>query len=192
MPRDLRGGGPAEAGAGKIYPVDPEAVKRLKAHINGKAEPPAEQPQTAVPSVKRTSQVEEPVVDLPDVSDPGAIYPPAAIAAARQEMAKTEPRGRRVGSVFTPDVVAVWLTWLDDDVPLTWIAEHNGLMPTTYETVNRYIEKHRSVAERIRRGKGVAVETAVSQPDQLAQEPTGRNGRNGSGHRAASANFSGH
>lgn len=171
MPRDLRSGGPAEAGAGKTYPVDPEAVKRLKAHINGKATPPAEQPQTAVPSVKRTSQVEEPVVDLPDVSDPGAIYPPAAIAAARHEMAKNEPRGRRVTQVFTPEVVAVWLTWLDDDVPLTWIAEHNGLMPTTYETVNRYIEKHRSAAERIRRSKGVAAETAVSQPVQLAQAP---------------------
>jgi len=98
------------------------------------------------------------------VSDPAAIYPTNAVAQAKNEMTKAEPRGRRVTRVFTPEVVAVWLGWLDNDVPITWIAEHNGLMPTTYETVNRYIDKHRAAAERIRRSEGRTAETAVAQP----------------------------
>lgn len=93
--------------------------------------------------------------------DPTTVYPAHIVEAAWEEMEK-QPMGRRVKHVFTPEVVAVWLDWLDQGKSVQWIAENNGLIPTTHQTVRSYIEKHRREANRLR-GKFEA-EPAPIQP----------------------------
>lgn len=81
--------------------------------------------------------------------DPTAVYPARVVEAAWGEMEK-EPMGRRCKNVFTPEVVAVWLDWIDQGKSQLWIAEHNGLMPTSYATVLSYVARHRDDAEQLR------------------------------------------
>ena len=159
MPRDLRSGGPAEAGAGKTYPVDPEAVKRLKAHINGKAAPPAEQPQTAVPSVKRVGPAK--AAAFPTKIDPTR-YSPEVIAAAQTQEGVD---GRRdIASVLTDEVLAIWSA---SGLSTKMIAKkaYNGLIEIAQSQASRYLRSYRERVES-------QAETAVSQPVQLAQAPT--------------------
>lgn len=60
-PGDLRGSGPAAAGAGKIYPVNPAAVAKLKAHLgNGAASS-----KTAVPVTPPSEQARQNLPQLP-------------------------------------------------------------------------------------------------------------------------------
>ena len=159
MPRDLRSGGPAEAGAGKTYPVDPEAVKRLKAHINGKAAPPAEQPQTAVPSVKRVGPAK--AAAFPTKIDPTR-YSPEVIAAAQTQEGVD---GRRdIASVLTDEVLAIWSA---SGLSTKMLAKkaYNGLIEIGQSQASRYLRSYRERVES-------QVETGVPQPVQLAKVPT--------------------
>lgn len=159
MPRDLRSGGPAEAGAGKTYPVDPEAVKRLKAHINGKATPRAEQPQTAVPSVKRVGPAK--AAAFPTKIDPRR-YSPEVIAAAQTQEGVD---GRRdIASVLTDEVLAIWSA---SGLSTKMLAKkaYNGLIEIGQSQASRYLRSYRERVES-------QVETGVPQPVQLAKVPT--------------------
>lgn len=89
----------------------------------------------------------------PGEFDPASVYPAQAVEAAWEEMEK-EPMGRRVKNVFTPEVVAVWLDWIDQGKSLLWIAENNGLVPTSYMTARSYVVRYRSEAEQLRSGEG--------------------------------------
>jgi len=208
FPRDLRGNSAAGCGAGKIYPVDPEAVANLKAILANEPErirpllrdekvtvvgqPRKKATETAVPASQRDAkgvtqmdQTEETAVY--PTAKAGELYPPEVISAARREMAKENPRARRLANVITADVVAVWLGWLDEGKAIDWIRQNNELMPLSFETVTRYIDKYRAGVERqeinTKHKKPetsvpepepvpVAAETAVSEPDPQPEQPT--------------------
>lgn len=150
MPTDLRGSGPAAAGAGKTYPVDPAAVERLKAHINGQ--------KAAAPVSRRAAA---------DVVDPEKIYPPAVIAAAKVQMAKPA-RGRRYGDVLTPAVLEIWHQWQRrDGKTLGWIAKNNGLIdlqPNSLSTILKKYRKERKTAQPTPAPVPTEPETAVAEP----------------------------
>ena len=134
MPRDLRGGGPADAGAGKTYDVDPEAVERLKAHIAAKqAAPPVASP-TAVPTVRRKEP--EPAEAAPALPEP---TDPATQANGRRNLAK----------VLTDDVLAIWDRWEKDGMSMRVISQkaNNGLIELMGPDVARYLRKYRERQE---------------------------------------------
>ena len=139
MPRDLRSGGPADAGAGTIYEVDPAAVARLKQHI---AQKQAAAPVTAPPAASQTAVSAEPTPDTTG-PDPAALYPAAVIAAAREQEQAT---GRRnLASVLTDDVLAVWDRWNSDGMSTHTISKkaNNGLIELGQSDVRRYLLSYR-------------------------------------------------
>jgi hypothetical protein len=145
MPRDLRGGGPADAGAGKTYDVDPAAVERLKAHIAAKqAAPPVASPP-AVPAVRRRAEPEpaEAAPALPEPADPATLYPTAVIAAAKEQ---EQANGRRnLAKVLTDDVLAIWDRWNNDGMSMNAISQktNNGLIELAQSEVGRYLRRYR-------------------------------------------------
>lgn len=145
-PRDLRGSSPAQAGAGKIHPVDPAAVKRLQTHIAKKRANGRSAAKTARSGA--TSPPTKPAA-VPTINvNPSIIYLPAIIKAAAAEMAKT-PKRRRYARVFTPEVVAVWLGWLEAGRSLAWIAQNNGLIPVSEGIVKSHINRQRQAASQL-------------------------------------------
>lgn len=145
MPRDLRGGGPADAGAGKTYDVDPAAVERLKAHIAAKqAAPPVASP-TAVPAVRRRAEP-EPAEAAPAVAEPvepTTLYPTAVIKAAKEQ---EQANGRRnLAKVLTDDVLAIWDRWNNDGMSMNAISQktNNGLIELAQSEVGRYLRRYR-------------------------------------------------
>lgn len=160
MPRDLRGDGPAAAGAGKTYAVDPAAVARLKAHVDGQ-----KTAQTAVPSVSQTAPEPAARGEQPTA----ALYPAAVIEAAKKQEQAT---GRRsLAKVLTDDVLAIWDSWnINEGMSLSAIGQkaNNQLIEVAAVEVGRYLRKYRS-----RRAAGAAAETAVAQPAPVQPaEPT--------------------
>lgn len=156
-PRDLRSDGPAAAGAGRTYPVDPVAVQRLKAHIDGK-QTAAAPVQTAVPSVKRADPAN--VAAFPTKINPRR-YSPEVIAAAR---AQENVDGRRdIASVLTDEVLAIWS---NSGLTTKLIAKksYNGLIEITQSQASRYLRNYR---ERLKAQTG----TAVAQPIELVESP---------------------
>lgn len=139
FPRDLRGGDPAGAGAGKLYPVDPAAVERLKTQLAAKQAAPMAETQTAVPAVRRA----EPKVAQPESADPTMLYPSAVIEAAKEQEASG---GRRnMAAVLTDDVLAIWDRWNQDGRSCVWIGKrsNNGLIEVANNEVGRYLRKYR-------------------------------------------------
>lgn len=148
MPRDLSGGGPADAGAGKTYDVDPAAVERLKAHIAAKqAAPPVASP-TAVPTVRRKEpEAAEAAPALPGPADPATLYPAAVIEAAKEQ---EQANGRRnLAKVLTDDVLAIWDRWNNDGMSMNAISQkaNNGLIELMRPDVARYLRRYRERQE---------------------------------------------
>lgn len=134
--------------------VKPEGAKRMKpvvksVSVNGHTAVVEQLPTEPQPPMTTKSP------------DPASHYPAHVVQAAWAEMEKPL-MSRRCTRVFTPEVVAVWLDWIDQGKETGWIAENNGLIPTTHQTVRNYIEKHRREANRLR-GK-FEVEPAPVQP----------------------------
>ncbi len=117
--------------------------------------------ETAVPSTSQKNG------DAPAV-DPAAIYPAEVIKAARKQ---ATVKGRRdLVSVFTPEVLAVWHRWHEEDGrTMAWIAKHNGLLPITTQQVSDYLRKYRDELATPTELVEAAPETAVSPPSM----PTG-------------------
>lgn len=170
LPRDLRGGGPTEAGGGKTYPVDPKAVERLKAHM-------ATQQKTAVRTVSQVKVEPEKSAEQPPTPGaliPAGVYPAEAIAAAKAQEAAG---GRRdIASILTPEVLAVWDRWNQGGMTMKKIGlrKHNGLINVTTQQVSDYLRKYREgqlapAPETETADEPIAppakVETAVLQPD---------------------------
>lgn len=165
MPRDLRGGGPADAGAGKTYDVDPTAVERLKAHIAAKqAAPPVASP-TAVPTVRRKEpEPAEAAPALPEPTDPATLYPTAVIEAAKEQ---EQANGRRnLAKVLTDDVLAIWDRWNNDGMSMNAISQktNNGLIELAQSEVGRYLRRYRERLEEGAMGSLPQPETAVTPP----------------------------
>lgn len=163
IPRDLRGSGPATAGAGKIYPVDPAAVQQLRDYWQQQAEAAAEKQKgatmsskpkeavlkdlqarsqangkTAVPAIRRAKANQ--------AVDPAETYPAGAVRAAQIEAAKDGRRNLR--HVLTDEVLAIWHQWnTGGGKSLEWIAEHNGLLELTGSQVWKYLRKYREGLE---------------------------------------------
>lgn len=128
-PHDLRDYVP---NSGKVYPVDPAAVEQYK-RIMAEREA-AEQRSMKLVAIRRRK-------NLMTKTDPTQFYTPEIVAAAAVERDKA-PVQRRYENVFTPEVVAVWERWLDEGRSVQWIATHNGLIPTSMQTVQNYLAKH--------------------------------------------------
>lgn len=160
-PRDLRSDGPAAAGAGKTYPVDPVAVQRLKAHVNGKktaaAATPAETDGTAVG--RGVALV-----------DPEPLYPASVIAAAK---AQEQATGRRnLAKVLTDEVLAIWDGWNQSGTSMNEIGkkEKNGLLELASVEVSRYLRQYRK--RLAKNTTAEPTETAVAPPaPELPAEP---------------------
>lgn len=123
--------------------VKPEGAKPMKPIVK----PVSVNGHTAV--IEPTLAKSEPPPVATKSPDPTSPYPAHVIEAAWAEMEKPL-MSRRCTRVFTPEVVAVWLDWIDQGKETGWIAENNGLIPTTHQTVRNYIEKHRREANRLR------------------------------------------
>lgn len=175
MPRDLRGDGPAAAGAGKTYAVDPAAVARLKAHVDGQ-----KTAQTAVPSVSQTAPEPAARGEQPTA----ALYPAAVIEAAKKQEQAT---GRRsLAKVLTDDVLAIWDSWnINEGMSLSAIGQkaNNQLIQLAGLEVGRYLHKYRMrraapVATAVaplppRPASSAKAKTAVAQPAPVQPaEPT--------------------
>lgn len=143
--------------------VKPEGAKPMKPtatqmSVNGKTaviEPPLAKPEPPVAT---------------NNFDPANFYPAYAIEAADAEMEKN-PRSRRCGKVFTAEVVAVWLDWLDEGKSALWIAEYNGLMPTSHVTVQSYVAKYRDEAEQLRSSESWSKAAAPNKPEVRRAAP---------------------
>lgn len=171
MPRDLRGSGPAEAGAGKTYDVDPAAVERLKRHIAAKqAAPPVASP-TAVTIVGRTKPAEDAPAP-PETVDPATLYPAAVIEAAKEQEQAT---GRRsLAKVLTDDVLAIWDRWNNDGMSMNAISQktNNGLIELAQSEVGRYLAKYRERQEEAAMPTLPQPETAVAPPAPAVEPVT--------------------
>ncbi len=148
-PRDLREYLPT---AGRIYPVDPAAVERFKRitaereaetdrrrqamAISRSGQKPIKKQKTAV--FNQTPKKEVPMIDT-------SLYPPEVVKAAAAELEKS-PTGRRFKKVFTAEVAAVWRDMLKQGKTIGWIADFNGLAPTSPETVKAVLNKYSDTA----------------------------------------------
>lgn len=132
----------------KMTPVEISKPTSLAASLpNGHTAAVLESPPPPVSPQRKSA--------APGEFDPTAVYPAHIVEAAWEEMEK-QPMGRRVKHIFTPEVVAVWLDWLEQGKPMSWIAENNGLIPTTHLTAKSYVDKHRDKANQLRGGEGWA------------------------------------
>ena len=182
-PTDLRGLSPLEAGGGKIYPVDPEAVRKLREFHEQKA---VEETQAKEVMARLERQLKakgkkmnsKPVVIEQTAEEPATavadgLYSAEVRAAAAEQMAK-EPTKRRYGKVLTPAVLDIWQRWIDEGKSPEWIAENNGLIPVTSPTVRNQLANHRrdsaktAVSSKPPKAKRRPVETAVSTPAPAA------------------------
>lgn len=147
MPRDLRGGGPADAGAGKTYDVDPAAVERLKAHIAAKqAAPPVASP-TAVPAVHRKEP--EPAEAAPALPEPAkrpTLYPTPVVEAVK---AQKGSQRRKLSKILTDDVLAIWDGWHKSGMSMKDIGKkaNNGLLTISQSQVSAYLGRYRERRE---------------------------------------------
>jgi len=135
----------------------PEGVKRMENPVHVSANG-----HTAVAEPSPAGLESKPVPVQSQSIDIANLYPAAAVEAAYVELEKS-PISRRCGKVFTPGVVAVWLDWIDEGKGYDWIADYNGLVPTTIATVRRYIELHQEAANLLR-GKVEARPVTADQP----------------------------
>ena len=142
----------------KTIPVETEKP----ASLNGHTAVALESPPPPASSQRKPA--------APGEFDPTAVYPAHIVEAAWEEMEK-QPMGRRVKRVFTPEVVAVWLDWLEQGKSGQWIAENNGLIPTTYLTAKSYIDKHRDKANQLRSGESWATPPPPAVAPKAAADP---------------------
>lgn len=155
--------------------VKPKGVKRMElvkntvTAMSANGHTAADEPPTAPPPARPRR---EPVAA--GEFDPAAVYPARVVEAAWGEMEK-EPMGRRCKNVFTAEVVAVWLDWLDQGKSKLWIAEYNGLMPTSYATVQSYVAKYRYEAEQLRSSEGWSKAAAPNKPEVRRVAPLSPN-----------------
>lgn len=147
MPRDLREGGPADAGAGKTYDVDPAAVERLKAHIAAKqAAPPVASP-TAVPTVRRKDlEPAEAAPALPEPAKRPTLYPTPVVEAVK---AQKGSQRRKLSKILTDDVLAIWDGWHQSGMSMKDIGKkaNNGLLTISQSQVSAYLGKYRERQE---------------------------------------------
>lgn len=90
-----------------------------------------------------SNEIDKTTSDYPPVV-PEELYPASAIYEAEEQM-RGSSRSRRLQGVFTPEVCAVFWKWKNEGRPLEWIAKHNGLVPTTLPTLERYMRIHQPV-----------------------------------------------
>lgn len=165
MPRDLRGGGPADAGAGKTYDVDPAAVARLKQHMAAKQQAAPTGPVSTPPAPATATAA-------PEAVDPATLYPAAVIEAAKEQEQAT---GRRnLTAVLTDDVLAIWVRWSESGISATKIAQklHNGLIDVHPSQVATYLAKYRERQEEAAMATLPQPETAVAPPAPAAEPVT--------------------
>ncbi len=181
VPRDLRGGSPADAGAGKTYDVDPAAVERLKQHIAAKQAAPvaSRSAAAAVPSVRRATP--EPTQRT---TDPAALYSPEVIAAAKEQ---EQASGRRnLTPVLTDEVLAIWDRWSESGISAAKIAQklHNGLIDVHPSQVATYLAKYRERQEETTMTTLPQPETAVAPPAPAVEPVTKKPRLTGPGRKA--------
>lgn len=148
------------------------AYRAMRQTVNPKGAMPMKPVMRPVSANGHTAVVEPPVEPEPPVAesgfDPANFYPVHVIEAADAELEKAA-RSRRCSNVFTAEVVAVWLDWIDEGRSMLWIAENNGLIPTSHITVSSYIKKHQAEANQLR-GKA-ETETDMPRPEPAAPDP---------------------
>lgn len=133
--RDLRDASPAAAGAGKIYPVNPKALKLFREIMAEKLAGEERPPVKPSPQPKRwnftTRKDRMTDVDLTKPLDPNEHYPQDVIRAAqitKTRLATGDLIRANLSEIFTDAVVERWRELKQANPQMTndWLAANNG------------------------------------------------------------------